>query len=507
MKNATSKKIFYNVFFAILGQVITLVLGLILPRLRITSFGSEVNGLLSSVNQIYVYLALLEMGVGSATIQALYKPVAENNVDDVNSILSATNKYYKKTGLIYLAFIFIFAIIYPLCIKTSIDWWVIVAVILLNGLGNVLSYFFQGKYKLLLQVEGKQYIITNMATFVTLASGIAKIVLIYLGCGVISLQVVFFAFNIIQVLYFGIYILKKYKWLNLKCEPNVKAISQKNSAMVHQLTQLVFNNTDVLILTIFCGLEAVSIYAVYTLVTEMVSSFMNNIHTGFSYKLGQLYNSQKERFLKVYNLYERYYTAIAFALYSVAYVCMAPFIKLYTAGMDINYSMEYLPILFVSIKLLISGRAPSGVVSSYAGHFKQTQWRAILEMVINLVVSIVAVIFMGIYGVLLGTLAALIYRANDMIIYANKRLLNRNPWYTYKFWILFLVMFSGIVFINYILKLTVETYVDFIILGVVSLLVLSILYILVTFLFSYKDSIEFIKQYKSNRKEKQEDNN
>ncbi len=499
MKNSTLKKTAYNIFFGIFGQIVTLAIGLVLPRLRIASFGSEVNGLLSSASQIYTYLALLEAGVGSATVQALYKPVATENKDDINAILSATNSYYKKTGMVYLICVLLFAGIYPLVVKTDIDWWVIVAVILLNGLGNVLSYFFQGKYKLLLQVEGKQYIITNMATFVSVASGVFKIILIGLGCGVIALQAVYFIFNIVQVLYFAIYIHRKYKWIDLRVRPNFTSISQKNSALIHQLTQLVFYNTDALILTAFCNLETVSIYAVYTMITDIVVTLIQNINNGISFKLGQLYNSQKELFIKLYATYERYYTALSFALYSVTYVCMAPFIDLYTEGLDINYSLKYLPILFIGIKLLVSGRSPSGQLASWAGHFKQTQNRAIVEMVINLTVSLILVQFIGIYGVLIGTVAALLYRANDMIIYANKYLLNRSSFMTYKFWIIDLMIFAVVMFVNAKLNLTISNYIDFFILGIVSGISICILYFIVTFVCSYKETILFLKLFSKNK--------
>ena len=94
------KKSINNVVYGVLGQVITIAIGLILPRLRIVSFGSEINGMLSSVQQIYSYLALLEAGVGTATLQALYGPIAKNEKSTVNEILAATHKFYKKTGSI-----------------------------------------------------------------------------------------------------------------------------------------------------------------------------------------------------------------------------------------------------------------------------------------------------------------------------------------------------------------------------------------------------------------------
>lgn len=104
------RQVFSNILSGFLGQVITLLLGIILPRLFIMTFGSEINGLLSSVNQVYVYIGLLEAGVGTATLQALYKPIASQEKDSINSILSATKMYYYKTGFFYGLAVLLFAI-------------------------------------------------------------------------------------------------------------------------------------------------------------------------------------------------------------------------------------------------------------------------------------------------------------------------------------------------------------------------------------------------------------
>ena len=53
------KKIKYNLIMGVAGQFLVLALGIVLPRLVITGYGSEVNGLLSSVTNIYAYIALL----------------------------------------------------------------------------------------------------------------------------------------------------------------------------------------------------------------------------------------------------------------------------------------------------------------------------------------------------------------------------------------------------------------------------------------------------------------
>jgi len=484
------KKSIYNIFFGVLGQVVVLVIGLCLPRLRIVSFGSEVNGMLSSVHQVYTYLALLEAGIGSATLQALYGPVAKNHKDEINSILAATNKYYKKTGTIYFFSILVFAVVYPMVVVSEIPSTTVGGVILFNGLGNVLAYFFQGKYRILLQAEGKQYIITNLATIVSVLTNIIKVALIFGGFGVLSLQIVYFLFNLLQVLYFAWYIRKHYRWINLKVSPNYNSISQKNAVLVHQVSQLVFNNTDVMILTFFCDLKLVSVYALYNMIYDMVSTLIGNINNGFSYKLGQLYNSDTPKFMRLYSIYEAYYTSFSFALYCVAYIFIFGFISLYTDGVtDTEYMLKYLPILFTLIKLMVSGRAPSGFAATYAGHFKKTQNRAIVEAVLNLLVSLVCVNYMGIYGVLVGTVVSLLYRANDMIIYANTQVLHRSPWSTYKYWLIDIVIFVICVSAsNRILPSNYGSYIELFVVGGVTAVLILVVFIGITFVLTYKKS-------------------
>ena len=86
-----SKKSFKIFIFGIVSQVVTLLLGIIIPRLVIVSYGSEVNGLLSSIRQIFAYVALLEAGIGTAALQAMYAPIAKEDHVSASRIMSATD--------------------------------------------------------------------------------------------------------------------------------------------------------------------------------------------------------------------------------------------------------------------------------------------------------------------------------------------------------------------------------------------------------------------------------
>jgi hypothetical protein len=145
-----------------------------------TSYGSEVNGLISSVTNIYACIAIVEAGVTAASCQALYKPFSEHKRNDINAILAATHKYFHKTGLIYLGAIIAFSTIYPILIHSEIPYYVVVAVILFSGIGNVINYFFHGKYLILLKADGKNYVRTVVETFTNATKHISKIVTFFM---------------------------------------------------------------------------------------------------------------------------------------------------------------------------------------------------------------------------------------------------------------------------------------------------------------------------------------
>lgn len=431
-KGKKSLKIFIT---GVVSQIITLGMGIIIPKLLIVSYGSEVNGLLSSIRQIFVYVALLEAGIGTASLQAMYEPIAKDDKSSACAIMAATDRYFKRTGLLYGLAVIILAVLYPIVVRTELSFLMVAAIILLQGSAGVIKYFFQGKLTILLRVDGKSYVTTNIATIVSIATHAVQIGLILAGFDIIAVQVSYFIINLAQMLYLTWYVKKYYPWLDLNVTPNYKALAQSKNVIIHQISGLVFNNTDVLVLTYFCGLKTVSVYSLYSLIFSCVANVIDTLCSSVEFILGQAFNSDRKKFLIMQEIYETYYLGISFSFFTIALIMFPSFIKLYAGEItDINYVDPYLPFLFVALNVLMYARRTSSQIINFAGHFKQTQWRSVVESVINLSVSLILVYKIGIYGVLLGTIAALLYRTNDVILYANISILGRKPWKTYRRW-------------------------------------------------------------------------
>ncbi|PWM44239.1 MAG: sugar isomerase [Clostridiales bacterium] len=488
-----------NVLYAILGQAITLVLGILVPKLFVENLGSETNGLMQTINQVFACFTLIEAGIGVTTVQSLYRPVATDDKYGINAILSATNKYYKKVSVVYLIALLIFASIFGISVRSQFGFYMVFGVVFFTGLNSVINFALQEKYKLLLDASGKKYITTNTQTLITTLSSVAKIVLLLMGFNILGIQISFFIINLLQVLIISLYVKKHYKWIDMSTPPDYTAISQKNSVMVHQFSSLVFANTDVLILTMVCGLSISSVYSMYKLIMSMLSTLFNNVSSGLTFILGQTYSTDKELYKTRINVYDAAYQTFGFSLATVTYIFYMPFMKLYTAGFDQNYLFNNLPLLFIIIELLVVVRNAGLNTINVAGHFRKTQWRSLLETGINLTISSILVFKLGITGVLLGTIIALFYRTNDVIIYSNRKILGRSPWNTYKITLINASLMTVLVFVSRYIPFVTNGYIGLIISAGLTSLVIIPLFYAVVFALCGKERrtiINFVRSYK-----------
>ena len=431
------KKGTVNLITSLVYKIITVAIGLVLPKLFITTYGSEVNGLQSSVNQIFTYISLIEGGIGAATLQALYAPVANDEKKKINAYLSATSVYYNRIGVIYFILLAAIGIGYALVVPVEgYSFGFVFLYIIFSGALSGINFFYLGKLKLLLSAKGDEYLVTVLTMCTFLATSTIKIVLIGMGVNIVILQACYLAINLLVTFVYYLIARKKYPWLSFKETPDNTCIEQKNSVLIHRISSMIFQNIDVMLLTFICGLKVVSIYTIYKMVVNTVTTIIATMGDSINFIFGQTYNAgeNKTKYCRIIDVFNVYYSAISFALFSVMFVLIIPFLRIYTEDMDQSYIYEALPYLYICIELLTVGREAMMRTIEVAGHFKKTQWRAVAESVINLTVSVIAIFVCkhffgdvgGLYGALIGTIVAMLYRTIDINIYANKHILHRS---------------------------------------------------------------------------------
>lgn len=99
-----SKKAILNIVTNLLLQVAIVIYGFIVPKVIITNFGSNINGLISSITQFLAYISLLESGFGPVVKALLYKPISKKNKEEITNILSTTEKFFKNIAKIFVIY-------------------------------------------------------------------------------------------------------------------------------------------------------------------------------------------------------------------------------------------------------------------------------------------------------------------------------------------------------------------------------------------------------------------
>ncbi|MCR5485644.1 MAG: hypothetical protein K6F09_08615 [Clostridiales bacterium] len=435
-----NKRVAKNIVSSLLYEFTILAFGLVVPKLYLSSFGSEVNGLVNTVKQLYAYMIILEAGVGMASQQALYKPVALDDRDRINSIVSATHHYYRRVVIAYSLISVVFGVLYSIVVYKDYPHPVIVFIIvILYSIPGVLRFLIQGKYRIFLEVEGKSYVIKRLSTTMLFVSNVLRLLALIFTNNLILIQVTYCLPAVLQFPIVLLYIKKVYPWLDIHAKPDLEALKKKNSVLVHQIANLMFTNTDMLIISTMCGLKEASIYTIYSLFFSNIEKLVRSFTEGISFRLGQMFHTDRDKFLKLYEVYEAVFFTLIFIGYTLITAFLLPVINIYTSGVD--YSAEYinavLLVLFSVSYILIHVKVPMTQALNYDGSFDKTRHQAIIEASLNLSVSVAATLLLnmrgwGIAGCLAGTIIALLYSVNALIFFTNKKILGRSCFNTYK---------------------------------------------------------------------------
>ncbi len=427
MAKSRSRKAFFNTLASFSNEIVSVICGLILPRLILRAFGSSYNGITSSISQFISCIALMRSGIGGVTRAALYKPLAEHNDREISGIVVATERFIRRVALIFVAAVIVFAAIYPIWIVRDFEWLFTFSLILIIAASTFIQYYFGLTYQMLLTADQKQGIMSIARIVSIVMNTIFAAILINLGAGIHLVKLgstVAFAITPIAV---SIYVHRHYH-IDRKAEPNTSAIGQRWDALGHEIANFVNTNTDIIVLTIFAGVKEVSVYTVYNHVVASIRKIVTNCITSFGAAFGDMY-ARKEYDLMHENLgiFEIIVFSVASVVYSITAAMIRPFALIYTSGVtDVSYDRTLFGIILTMAGLFTCFRIPYYMITTSVGHYRQTRNGAFVEAGLNIVISVACVIKLGIVGVAIGTWAAAAFRSFQYAIYMGKNILKRN---------------------------------------------------------------------------------
>ena len=490
------KKAIINVIAAVVLQIITIICGFIVPKLIITNFGSNVNGLLNSIVQFLAYITLLESGFGPVVKSILYKPIANKNKDEIQRILKTTEKFFKKIAAIFLIYIVGLCIFLPFTLSKEFDTGFTLSLVIIIAISTFAEYYFGMTYKIYLQSEQKNYVISIVHAITLILNTITVIILIKLGANIQIIKLFSSIIFILRPVLINIYVKKKFN-INLKGADENYKIKQKWDGLAQHIAYVVHTNTDVVLLTLCCkNISDVSVYSVYLMVINKIKDIVKSFTGGIDATFGDMIAKEEKKSLKKnFEKYEVIYLTIATILFSTTMFLIIPFVSVYTKEIkDVNYIRPVFAYIIVIAEFISTIRQPYNDLVKTAGHFKETQIGAWIETISNILISVILVWNFGIIGVAIGTLIAMTIRTIEFIYHCSKYILNRSIWNTLKkiLVIIFELLIITII-MNLIPNIQILNYYNWIIQGIIVFSISSIVVLCINF-FLYKDII--IKKHK-----------
>lgn len=496
-------KIAKNTFASLFLQICTVICGFIVPKLILSSYGSAVNGLVNSITQFLSFIALMDLGVGAVVISALYKPLADNNQNQIDRIVTSSDKFFRVIGRILFCYVIVLIVIYPFLVKKDFGFVYTATLIAAISISSFSQFYFGMTDRLLLTADQRGYIQYNAQTITLILNTLACVVLIKIGCSIHIVKLTTSLIYLVRPIFLRAYINHNY-CLNRRVKYEVEPIKQKWNGIAQHISAVVLNDTDTVVLTALSTLSAVSIYSVYNLVVSGLKKLFESSTNGVEAALGQAW-AKKE-----YSECNRLFSFAEWLIHtSVTYVftctvlLIVPFVEIYTKGInDAEYVQPLFAILIVLAHTMHCYRLPYHIMVKAAGRYKETQKCYYVAALLNLVVSILAVKKWGLIGVAIGTLIAMIYQTIWMVIYNSKYLINETGKRFIKQMLINLLLFFGCyTTLPLFISLKSISLSSWIVMAIEVAVIVAAIEIFVNIIF-YKDLVEvfFDKLRKENRK-------
>ena len=425
MKSRGQKALINTVVLGIY-QFVMLVCGLVLPRYMLVYFGSDYNGIVTAISQFLSFIVILQIGISGSTRFALYKALANDDTLEISGIVNATEKYMRKVGIILIVYIIFLVFALPNIIKTTISPFNVSILVLIVGTSSFAQYFFGITYQILLTADQKQYIYYTIATIAMIMNATVALFLMKMGQNIFVVKSAStFVFATVPI-FLLIYVRKRYSIIS-SVKPNNVGLKGRWDVMWHSLANIVHDNTDLVILTVFTDAKIVSVYTVYYLVIngiyKVLSVFTSSLEAAFGNMIAKDEITAVYKNLEIYEFLMYIFISIVF---SCTIVLIVPFVKLYTTGVtDINYVEPIFALIACVSQMFMCIRQPYLTVVQAAGHYKQTKNGAVAEAGINFCLSIILTFKFGLIGVAIGTLVANVFRTVQYICYLRSNIIKR----------------------------------------------------------------------------------
>lgn len=396
-----------NTSVAVISRILAIVMGYA-ARVVFTHTLSEsyvgINGLFTDILNV---LALSELGMGTAITYALYKPIAEKDIERQKSLMRLFQWLYRAVAMIVAVAGLCVIPFMGYLVKDANDVQNLILIYLLYLLNSVVSYLVVYK-KILMDAHQLSYIgVLYHVVSMLLQYGFQIVVLLTTHNFILFLLIHLFC-----TIGYNILVSRKanslYPYLRDKDikpipkEEKKGIVNNIKAMLMHKVGNVVVNNTDNLLISVMVGIISVGKYSNYYLIIGSIRQVLDQAFQGLTASVGNLgVTENRERVKKIFE-------SIFFIgqwVYGFAAICL---FHLLNFVVTISFGEKYLftsaIVFMLCMNFFVTGmRQATLVFRDSLGLFWYDRYKSLVEAVINLIASILLTLRFGIIGVFLGT--------------------------------------------------------------------------------------------------------
>lgn len=408
-----TKKSIINAIVATLASAVGMVLGFFTQKVFLECLGLEYSGANGLFTNIMSMLCIVELGIGSAIVYNLYKPIAENDKEKIISLMYFYRKCYRilaavifGLGLILLPFVPFF--VGENSIQESMYLLYFLALI-----DTVFSYLLSYKRSILMANQ-ENYLVNIVHMGYLIFMNLFEIGLLYLTKNYILYLVSRIIFRIAENLVITLIANKKYPYINskhyekLSKDIQTDIFTKVKGLFFHKIGAFIVGSTSYIVISTIRGLKDAGIYNNYYLIFNSISTLLSQIFYSIVSSVGNLLVNEDEK--KSYEVYEKL-TLFNFWIYALCsvglFAVLQPFITWWIGD---KYLLPIYAVIWLAIYFYVQGmRKTINLFKEAAGIFYEDRRIPVLESIINLVCAIICVHLFGIAGVFMaGVISSLL---------------------------------------------------------------------------------------------------
>lgn len=389
-----------------LGQIIAMIIVFPTRMIFVKTLGTDylgINGLFTNIISVF---SLADLGIGSAIVFSLYKPIAEKNFMKISALMNFYKNAYRIIGLIVLLSGLVVMPFLPRIMldKPTIEYMYFI--FLLFVLNSVVSYFYAYKRSIVIANQ-KNYIVNSIHYIALIAVNLIQMYVLVVTKNFILYLILQIVFSFLENIIISYIANKMFPFINKKeslgLEDKKNIYANVRAIMLHKFGSVVMLSTDNIVISSFIGVYWVGLYSNYYLITNALIAITNQVFNSVTASVGNLIVEEKKtKNQKVFN-------NLLFANFWLIGICSICLWQLINPFIDIWLGNKYLlnksiVFLIVSNFYVLGMRNATLTFKSAAGLFRPDRYKPIVEAVLNVILSILLAREFGLAGVLLGTL-------------------------------------------------------------------------------------------------------